>query len=1450
MAALFKLVRSHLNCTPIKHYHHLPVLLGLRGVLRNAHFLAPCTVLQNVQRQLRTSSFLNVVGSPLKMPSLSPTMNEGTIVKWLKKEGDPVQPGDVLCEIQTDKAVVAFEVEEEGILAKILELAFLLYVVFLLYQLSNGNCMDLDTQVKEDTKDVKVGTLIALMVGEGEDWKKVEIPVGAGVSIKSEKKEEMEKHEGVALKSDANLAPGAKPEPKMMGPSVRGLLEQYGLKASEVPASGPHGLPLKGDVLAYIKKKGLIPKVTLPKDDGRMQERARIEEVSLKQPLPDLRGDSAKSPTKALFEDIDLSNMRKTIAKRLSQSKVCQLEIQLGTTIAHAYETVECDIDAILNTRKKLKESGINVSVNDFLIKAVAETLNRFPQVNVIWQGEQLVTSRTVDVSVAVATEEGLITPIIFNANQRSMEDISREMKILADKAKQRRLQPQEFIGGSFTISNLGMFGITEFTAIINPPQCGILAVGTGRRCIGADMKVKTLMSVTMSYDNVAIADDMAAEFLDSLRVTLECPQKRAKTSRSERKEGENDDREFAAIESKILQDISKVSSSDESDQEEFIHKFDFHCKPKMEAVTCDWAGESIDGKLSDSDDENDNDSTSNSPNVRPTISDSKVESTQEQDSEEQEESGGLERLDVSQILALGEGLGLKSESTMNSDESGESDLEEVAGIPMKEEVEASSSIEVTIPIEGRQRKRKGFDMEAYIKRKIARVKREIQLLVHKVHILCLIAHMQHLNSLVNDTDLLGLAISVIPSTSYPKKHADLKYLEMLLKWFREKFPILESDEKCLNSGKDLPRLVRVFQEHNIRNPNDLVLVFVAVVRSVGLDCRLIMSLTPLPLKPPSESSGTPLLSAENRSQEKSKKKEDKPNPTYAKMDRVRANIKSKDPTQPSASKDTFESPRLSKKSAQVQPQLSSSKKTSRKSAALKTEKDFVEIKSVSPGNSISKISTSPEKRVTSMENLHKSTKGSRKKQEGRTTLKEVSADQKRKSLRVKEQKNYDESASDKPKRGGKWKSDGSLAPVQGKKSRIKSGDDDDDDFEPEILKIKKVTTPRVDPKKRKVLSSDEETPKLKKNKTEKGKRKGKGQDLWVEVYLEAEEAWISVDVVHGNIHCIQELEGRATRPMWYVIGIKNDGGMKDLTPRYSSRFLSQTRKARVDEHWLKASLQPFLEKRTPRSKKEDDELDTKLMETPLPTTLAEYKNHPLYALKRHLLKFEAIYPEDAPPLGFFRREPVYARECIHTLRSRETWLKEARVVKRGETPYKVVKARPKYDRLSGEVLKDQPLEVFGMWQTEDYEPPVAENGKVPRNPYGNVELFKPSMLPIGTVQLKMPGLNSVAKKLGIDCAPAMIGWDYHGGGCHPMYDGFIVCQEFKDVLVDAWNQEQEEAERREEEKREKRIYGNWKRLIKGLLIRERLEEKYQFGCTATKEQKPAADADKKRKKK
>ncbi|XP_016972468.1 DNA repair protein complementing XP-C cells homolog isoform X2 [Drosophila rhopaloa] len=404
----------------------------------------------------------------------------------------------------------------------------------------------------------------------------------------------------------------------------------------------------------------------------------------------------------------------------------------------------------------------------------------------------------------------------------------------------------------------------------------------------------------------------------------------------------------------------------------------------------------------------------------------------------------------------------------------------------------------------------------------------------------------------------------------------------------------------------------------------------------------------------------------------------------------------------------------------------------------------------------------------------------------------------------------------------------GDDAPLPKKRIRLEKlqkSQDSDEVFEPAKPVKKAPVLPKSVQnlrKDRRVMSTDDEG-------GSRTKCRKDASDMWVELWSEVEEQWICIDLFKGKLHCVDTIRKNATPGLAYVFAFQDDQTLKDVTARYCASWSTTVRKARVEKAWLDETITPYLGRRTKRDIMEDEQLRRIHANKPLPTSIGDFKDHPLYVLERHLLKFQGLYPPDAPTLGFIRGEAVYSRDCVHLLHSRDIWLKSARVVKLGEQPYKVVKARPKYDKNTRSVIKDQPLEIFGYWQTQDYEPPTAENGLVPRNAYGNVELFKACMLPKKTVHLRLPGLMRVCKKLNIDCANAVIGFDFHQGACHPMYDGFIVCEEFREVVVAAWEEDQQEQARKEQEKYETRVYGNWKKLIKGVLIRERLKKKYNF---------------------
>ncbi|XP_027855183.1 pyruvate dehydrogenase protein X component, mitochondrial [Xiphophorus couchianus] len=444
--------------------------------------------------------------SPLKvqMPALSPTMEEGNIVKWLKKEGESVEAGDALCEIETDKAVVTMESNDDGVLAKIL--------------------------MEEGSRNVRLGTLIALMVEEGQDWKQVEIPPLDAASPAAAPSAS----DAGAASTLTPAAPSPSPLPKpvtsgplRLSPAARHILDTHGIDPKLATPTGPRGLITKEDALNLLKKSptprtapGTIttaapspaptPKVPPPPPGSR----PNIPPVSV----------PGKPGAPGSFTEIPATNVRRVIAQRLTESK---------TTIPHAYASIDCDMAAVMKLRKDLAKDQIKVSVNDFIIKAAAVTLREMPEVNVTWSGDGPHPLDSIHISVAVATDRGLITPIIRDAASKGVQEISASAKVLAQKARDGKLLPEEYQGGSFSISNLGMFGITGFSAVINPPQACILAVGTSRTELRLNeddqmLHKQQLMTVTLSSDGRLVDDELASRFLDKFRANLEQPQRMA----------------------------------------------------------------------------------------------------------------------------------------------------------------------------------------------------------------------------------------------------------------------------------------------------------------------------------------------------------------------------------------------------------------------------------------------------------------------------------------------------------------------------------------------------------------------------------------------------------------------------------------------------------------------------------------------------------------------------------------------------------------------------------------------------------------------------------------------------------------------------------------------------------------------------------------------------------
>jgi len=409
----------------------------------------------------------------LKMPALSPTMEEGTLAKWLVKEGDTVASGDILAEIETDKATMEFEAVDEGTIAKIL--------------------------IPEGTDEVKVGTVIALIAGEGED---ASAPAPKADPVPAPPRAD-------TPRADAPPPPASTPAPKPSGgdrvkasPLARRLATQQGIDLAGLAGSGPGGRIVKADLESAAGKAPARP----------------AEAASAPAPA----AAPALVETDIPHEEVKLSNMRKTIARRLTEAK---------QTIPHIYLTVDIRLDALLKLRgelnKGLESRGVKLSVNDMLIKALAVSLIEVPECNVSISDDHLLKYSRVDISVAVSIPGGLITPIIASADGKSLSAISKEMADLAGRAKEGKLQPQEYQGGTASISNMGMMGISHFSAVINPPQGMIMAIGAGEKrpyVIDDSLQIATVMSATGSFDHRAIDGADGARLMQAFKRLVESP--------------------------------------------------------------------------------------------------------------------------------------------------------------------------------------------------------------------------------------------------------------------------------------------------------------------------------------------------------------------------------------------------------------------------------------------------------------------------------------------------------------------------------------------------------------------------------------------------------------------------------------------------------------------------------------------------------------------------------------------------------------------------------------------------------------------------------------------------------------------------------------------------------------------------------------------------------------
>ncbi|XP_060931047.1 DNA repair protein complementing XP-C cells [Limanda limanda] len=680
--------------------------------------------------------------------------------------------------------------------------------------------------------------------------------------------------------------------------------------------------------------------------------------------------------------------------------------------------------------------------------------------------------------------------------------------------------------------------------------------------------------------------------------------------------------------------------------------------------------------------------------------------------------------------------------------------------------------IEIETP-EVRKKKKIQAEFESYLRRMMNKCKKDLLIDTHKVHLMCLIASGMFRNRVCSEPDLLAITLSLLPAhySNVVKERIDQNYLSGLLKWFRATFT-LNPSLSCEERPDPRALLERRLASLSARNHQDMTHLFLLVLRSLQLFCRLVLSMQPIPLKPPA-----------------------------AKGKGAR--------TSPGASGKSSSNQDTSKTTSS---QLKDSPGTKRPAAVgkLKGDRGGKKAKRKEKPENQERVITSGGQRPKNSKRRTIASKVSYK-EESQSEDEEVLSDEDEFKASSEEDTEDSENEAKSSKGKGKAINNKNTAGSGGGKKLIK--DEGDKEWEEEE-------------------DNDEEEERKTNNGTKRrsGKKtKAPGADEWLEVYLEKTSSWVCVDVEQG-VGMPQLCSQNATSPVTYVVSVDGDGFLKDLGRKYDPTWMTSSRKRRVDEDWWDETLEPFLGPEYERDKREDKELQNKLINKPLPISIAEYKNHPLYALKRHMLKYEAIYPSTATVLGYCRGEPVYSRDCVHTLHSKDTWLKEARTVRIGEEPFKMVRGfsnRSRKARINSEMKENNDLALFGEWQTEEYQPPIAVDGKVPRNDFGNVYLFKPCMLPVGCVHLSLPNLHRVAKKLDMDAAPAVTGFDFHAGYSHAVTDGYIVCEEHEEILRAAWVEEQEIQKQKDREKKEKRVVSNWTLLVKGLLIRERLKQRY-----------------------
>ncbi|XP_055541338.1 DNA repair protein complementing XP-C cells homolog [Wyeomyia smithii] len=725
-----------------------------------------------------------------------------------------------------------------------------------------------------------------------------------------------------------------------------------------------------------------------------------------------------------------------------------------------------------------------------------------------------------------------------------------------------------------------------------------------------------------------------------------------------------------------------------------------------------------------------------------------------------------LEEQNVSNLLLAGERNNLKKAILTSGGNNSVS-------VEKNQSQDQEKVVEFTIrtkPLEPSKPQKKKVDLLTAIKRLMNREKRQNQIYLHKVSVLCWIGHGTFLNKTLTKSDLQEqITKKLLPSPNCrPKGRTNLLYFEQITRYFRKVIKLRNNEWHFRSSSTNCPPLAAMLKYQILKktafSKRDYILLFLLMLRSLCIHSRLVMSLV-VPAKQVSPKDFYRMTAQSSHDLEADRRllMEFHRAPKHSTIFKVKEKLATL----------------VKKDSDEIRSKASKRKRLMRSMASipqLDGSNDIVESKA-SKGSGLKLMQESF-----------------------------LDVEQKVNSKLPKRQKKTEEPAF----------SEGLDETVRRRREKI-------------LAAYRASKEQRV---WQQTSSEDQyvESHSNKEGKLKKARRNRPGVDMWVEVYCELEDKWISIDVLSGKVHRLEDVVNAASQPITYVLAWNNDGTIKDVSPRYISRLGTKKSKLRVDDAWLEATLSPYrIRRATRRDRSEDLKFDKLLNKRPFPEQIAEYKNHPRFALERHLLRHEAIYPRDAVVLSHIKGEPIYPRDCVHALLSREGWLRQAKTVKLYEEPYKVVKAKARLDRYTRISVSGGQTELFGAWQVQDYEPPVAEDGKVPRSAYGNVELFKPCMLPKGTVHLQLPGLNKVCKRMRVDCASAITGFEFRNGACQAIYDGYVVCEEFRDQVIDEWYQDQVELERKHDEKIRKRVYGNWKRLIVGLFIRKKLKDRYNF---------------------